>query len=291
MSRLTIQRNYVMTLLLLLSQFLFSQHYQDCTEAFPVCNKQTYHFKSMDGVGKQQDNLGRLKCSNELHETNSLWMTFEVEKSGILTFFIDPAHSGDDIDFVLFKANTNCAQLEEVRCMAAGVNLGQPMARSSACNGQTGLSYQSIDDFEHSGCKYESDNFLKFLSAIKGEKYFLFINNYNSKEGFSITYDGEVEFKTLGDCELFNVEQPIEIASIEPNPASKIITVNFMALKEKAMTTEIFAINGRRLYKSEINTEKGMNKQNIDIENYVPGTYLIRLTQDKYSTIRQFIKI
>ncbi len=291
MRRLDNPRKLLILLLTLSTQFIFSQHYQDCDQSFPVCNKQTYHFKSMDGYGAKLDGLGRLRCSDALQETNALWLTWDVAQSGILTFFIDPANASDDIDFVLFRSSADCSKLEEVRCMAAGTNVGQPEVRSAGCKGQTGLSYQSIDDFEHTGCKYDSDNFLKFLSAEKGEKYFLLVNNYDSKEGFSITFDGDTEFKMTGDCELFNVEQPIAISSIVPNPASKNIAVNFFALKDQQLLTEIFAINGKRLYKGNMKTDKGMNKQTIDVENYAPGTYLIRLTQDKYSTIRQFIKI
>lgn len=291
MRRLNTQRKSLIFTLILSTQLIFAQHYQDCEQAFPVCNKQTYHFKSMEGIGSKVDALGNLRCSSELHETNALWLTWDVAQSGILTFFIDPARSSDDIDFVLFRSSSDCSKLEEVRCMASGTNVGQPEVRSAGCKGQTGLSYQSIDDFEHTGCKYDSDNFLKFLSAEQGEKYFLLVNNYDSSEGFSITFDGDTAFKTTGDCELFNVEQPIEIASIVPNPASKNITVNFLSLSEKEIATEIFSISGKRLYKGNMKTEKGMNKHTIDVENYAPGTYLIRLTQDKYSTIRQFSKI
>jgi hypothetical protein len=291
MSRFNTQRKSLMFALILSTQFLFSQHYQDCDQAFPVCNKQTYHFKSMQGYGTKRDALGPLRCFQELMETNALWLTWDVAQSGILTFFIDPAVQADDIDFVLFRSSKDCTALEEVRCMAAGTNVGEPEVRSAGCKGQTGLSYQSIDDFEHTGCKYESDNFLKFLSAEQGEKYFLLVNNYNSSEGFSITFDGDTEFRTTGDCGQFNVEQPIEISSIVPNPASKNISVNFLSLKDQQIQTEIFSINGKRLYKGNMKTDKGMNKHVIDVENYTPGTYLIRLTQDKYSTIRQFIKI
>ncbi len=291
MSRLRIRFQLVAAFIFYSSILLTAQHYQDCSEAFPVCNKQTYHFKTMEGVGKTQDALGQLRCSNELRETNALWLTWEVEKDGILTFFIDPANSSDDIDFVLFRADENCSKLEEVRCMAAGLNVGEAEETSAGCKGQTGLMYQSIDDFERSGCKYESDNFLKFLSAKQGEKYYLFVNNYESKEGFSITFDGDMEFKTLGDCELFNVEQPLSISSIVPNPATKSITVNLFAINEKNVHTEIFSMDGKRIYEGDYKTLKGQNKQVIEVENYTAGTYLIRLTQEKYSTIRQFVKI
>ncbi len=55
--------------------------------------------------------------------------------------------------------------------MASGNIIGKNARSSSMCQGVTGLSYQSLDEFEKSGCKYNSDNFLKYLSAEADEEY------------------------------------------------------------------------------------------------------------------------
>lgn len=285
----------ILLLFIFSSPFIFAQHYQDFSDAFPICYKQTYQFKKMEGHGKIKDHLGSLSCSKELRETNSIWLTWDVESKGILTFYIDPLQSNDDIDFVLFRKATNSIgenSLEEVRCMAAGTNVGQPEIRSIACKGATGLNYQSLDDFEKSGCKYDSDNFLKFLSTEVGEQYVLLINNYNSSEGFSISFDGDAEMKPKKECEIFNVKQDIEISSIVPNPAKESLTVNFLSISNKAqIDAEIFSINGKRLIYKKLEVSKGMNSYVFNIEDFVSGTYLLRLTNKEYSTIRQFVKI
>ncbi|MFM2392249.1 MAG: hypothetical protein RLZZ546_226 [Bacteroidota bacterium] len=146
--------------------------------------------------------------------------------------------------------------------MASGNNLGRQESINAGCIGQTGLSYQSYDEFEQTGCKYDSDNFLKYLSVDKGEKYLLLINNYDSQKGLSITFDGDCELMPNNNCKVSDEEQPLEISSIVPNPATKKITVNFLSSVEQEILTEVFTIRGKRLHKSTLMTEKGMNKNN-----------------------------
>ncbi|MFM2392248.1 MAG: hypothetical protein RLZZ546_225 [Bacteroidota bacterium] len=92
--------SFLITNLFLINHNLFSQDHQDCDQPFLICKKQTYHFSSMIGYGKTFDILGPLKCSEELVETNTKWLSWDVSQSGILTFFIDPIDPSDDIDFV-----------------------------------------------------------------------------------------------------------------------------------------------------------------------------------------------
>lgn len=284
----------VLTILL---QFLIcggisSQKFDDCTNPFPVCNKQTYHFEKLDGSGQIEDMLPKLRCSNELFETNSIWMKWRVSKSGILTFFIDPVDQQDDIDFILFRIkNDNCETLEEVRCMAAGNIIGQNQEINLPCQGPTGLSYQSVDEFEASGCKYISDNFLKFLSTEVGEDYMLFINNFDAKSGISVTFDGDLEFEKFENCNEYSLEQPITITEIVPNPTLNNINISYFSVHTSEILTEVFSLNGRLIWKGKLESKPGVNRHAVISEDYPAGTYLLRMTQGEFSTIRQFIKL
>jgi hypothetical protein len=284
---------YFMFSCLFLNAFLLkSQYHQDCEQPFPVCKKQTYFFQDMKGAGFKNDDLGRISCSKHLVETNTKWLKFSIKKTGIITFFIDPIDSKDDIDFILYhKRAEDCSKLQEVRCMAAGENLHEDESFSASCKGTTGLSYQSIDEFEQSGCKYESDNFLKYLSAEAGEEYLLFVNNFNSSQGFSITFDGDAELKELDNCLEFAQDIPIEITSMVPNPAQSYIDIHFRSLNTIPVKIEMFSLEGRRLLEKNTATTKGDQKYTLDLQNISQATYLIRFTQGKYSTIRQFVKI
>lgn len=290
--KLRLTNSIAILLFVFLSNVSFTQSYQDCDSAFPVCNKQTYHFESMNGFGNILDNIGLVSCSKELRETNSIWLKFSVESSGILTFLIDPIIETDDIDFILYKKNeTDCINLKEVRCMASGETIGETETINIGCKGATGLSYQSIDEFERSGCKFYSDNFLKYLKTEKDEEYFLFINNYNSKSGFSIFFDGDLEFKNISNCAEYIKEEPITITSIIPNPAQKFIDVDFTSFFEHPLVLEIFSLNGRLEINQIIYPKKGNQVHRISIDELTTSNYLLRLTQEKYSTIRQFSKI
>lgn len=282
--------------LIITSMFLttksFSQTYQDCDSPYLICNKQTYHFPSIKGLGKKNDLLGNPRCSREIHETNSLWLKWKVKSAGVLTFYIDPANQSDDIDFILFKENQkNCADITEVRCMASGTSQLINRQRNNNCLGPTGLNYQSIDEFEKSGCKYDSDNFLKFLSVKDGEEFLLFINNYNSHSGISFSIDGDAELEITNNCPDILHELPMTILEMTPNPTNNNIQINYQIQNPGKIKIELFNIAGKRLWEGQVEAGKGINRHMLHTEMYAAGSYLIRMTSGDYSTIRQFIKI
>lgn len=285
------------TLVLLITSMLlslksFSQLHQDCDNPYPICNKQTYQFLSITGLGKKKDLLGNPRCSKEIHETNSLWLKWKVKSAGVLTFYIDPANQTDDIDFILFKENQkNCADITEVRCMASGTSQLINRQRNNNCLGATGLNYQSIDEFEKSGCKYDSDNFLKFLSVQEGEEFLLFINNYNNQSGISFSIDGDAELELRNNCPDIVQELPMKILEMTPNPTSNNIQINYQIQNPGKIKIELFNIAGKRLWEGQVDAGKGINRHLLHTELFASGSYLIRMTHGDYSTIRQFIKI
>ncbi len=275
---------------MLTSNLLFSQNYKDCITSFPVCEMRTFYFDEMASSGNP-DNLSVMPCSKGFKETNSIWLKFKIAESGTLTFAISPKSEDDDLDFILLKKNSSsCENSEVIRCMAAGVNIGQ-ITRSSNCTGQTGLNLYSMDEFEKSGCKFNSDNFLKFLDAKGQEEYVLMINNYDSRDGFSITFDGSAVLSPFYECDENALSEPITIESLYPNPATNSITLSYTSSINTSIDIAITDITGKLFERYNVNADLGINKNSFSINKLPAGTYLMKLSQNGFTTIKQFIKI
>ncbi len=282
----------VMALLLIFSFSMQAQSYQDCISTFPVCEMKTYHIGEMRGKGQVADLLKDLRCSSQMQETNSFWFSWDVIEEGTMTFVINPIDQKDDIDFVLFKRKKgSCAQLEEVRCMASGRTHGADELQSnSPCEGNTGLSIQSRDDFERAGCKYNDDNYLKFLKASEGEEYVLMVNNFNSANGFSITFEGDCDLEMVSNCSRFDINEPVLITELYPNPTNQQINIEFMSDSDETATLHIYSVSGELIKESEMNVNRGINTSSIQVEDLDSGSYVIKLTQGAFTTNKQFIK-
>lgn len=269
---------------------LISQSNQDCTNSFRICDLETYHFSYMAGFGSQKDDILDLRCSDELQETNSYWLNWKVEKEGVLTFVINPHNESDDFDFVLFKSlDSTCVSLEEVRCMASGKNYGSQEDKSDPCLGRTGLSIQSLDDFEKSGCKFNDDNYLKFLNVQEGEIYYLFVNNFNSSTGFSISFDGDCNLYQDSGCKSID-SGILNLINIYPNPAQEYINVEFISESHGKINLSLHDILGRSLKDFNAKVSKGFNSKRIDIDDFPRGTYILRLSQGNKFSNKTFIK-
>lgn len=275
----------------------YSQHkalqYQDCTNAFPICEMKTYHFGQMKGMGEIDEAPKKSICFDQnFTETNSFWLKWKANKSGTLTFVINPNQESDDFDFILFKRdNIDCSSLVEVRCMAAGQNIGDEDDEVNLrCKGRTGLSFTSIDEFENQGCKYSSDNFLKMLHVENDEEYVLLINNYDSQEGFSVTFEGDMAFKPYEECELFTISEPLMIVNLYPNPAINSVNIEYLAQKDEIMEVDLLDITGKNFHHFDIKPEIGKNKNTFLLNDMAKGSYLLRIKQGKFTTVRQFIK-
>lgn len=281
----------ILIISVLLADFSYSQNFQDCNTSFEICELGTYHFKEMAGFGTVQENKQQLKCSKEFKETNSKWIRWTAEKAGHVLFVIDPHHPKDDIDFVLFTKNGSCENLTELRCMASGRSIGgEKPSQEKTCEGSTGLSIQSMDEFESSGCKYIDDNYLKYLSVSPGEEFILMVNNYTSDNGFSITFEGSAGLEQAGNCDYKKEIKGLEILSLYPNPAKDQITIDIANLLEENIHLEVLNIQGQTL-KSEINTPSvGSESIQLNVENLASGSYILRISQGAFSSTKRFIK-
>jgi len=271
---------------------LKSQQYQDCQTPFPVCSLKTYHIGEMSGFGHTKDKMESLRCSSQMQETNSFWFEWKVTDSGILTFVVNPENVEDDIDFVLFrKSGTDCTSLQELRCMASGRTYGRDDEQDNdACRGNTGLSIRSVDDFEKAGCKFNDDNYLKFLQAEAGEEYLLMVNNYDSSQGFSITFEGDCTLESTVDCDRISISEPVQIVDVFPNPAKDLLNIKFVSDNEKDATIYIYDVAGKLVQKMDYEVSLGLNKSTLVIHQLEPSSYILTLVQGEFITNKQFIK-
>jgi len=281
----------VLALLYLNLNIGMAQSFNDCKNPFPICELKTYHFGFLNGFGEIQESFGDTKCFERQHvsETNSVWLSMDVAKAGVLTFSIVPLEDGDDLDFVLYRSTDGCNSLQEVRCMASGLNIGSGK-RSDNCLGETGLRLASVDEFESQGCKYNDDNFLKFLSTDSNEEYFLLVNNYNSTNGFSITFEGNTVLKESEKCNFIQTKEDLVITNIFPNPAQNQLSIEFVSQEETDYKLSVLDIQGRKVFGTNHLAKIGLNHKFLNLEEYASGTYLLLLESDSFTTIKQFIK-
>ncbi len=265
------------------------QNYQDCSNPYPICDLKSYHFDGMSGQGDFQDELPELRCisNQKFKETNSKWLSFAVDDSGTLVFNIEAMQEGDDIDFILFKKDSDCADLEEVRCMTSGKDMINKRNTSTNCMGNTGLSYNSLDDFEKSGCKYSDDNFLKFLSVSQGENYVLLVNNYDSESGFSVSFNGDCKLREADNCILKDLN--LNIVNLFPNPTSKSLVTEINSISE-SFTLQILDTTGKIIKEEKGRCELGLQSLNVDVSHLPSGMYILRVSQGELSASKTFVK-
>jgi len=271
--------------------YVYSQNYQDCNKPFVICDLATYQISDVKGVGEVQDVTTLLSCTANQHfkETNSFWIEWKASSDGVITFVIDPTQEDDDIDFVLFKKGSSCSDLEELRCMASGSEIGS-VDTNKACKGSTGLNSNSIDHFEVSGCKYADDNYLKFLSVQRGEHFALLVNNYNSSAGFTISFEGTATLEPTETCKTDEYIGSLEITNIFPNPATNSVNVYFQSQDEDVLELEIMDFSGKKFFLKNYEVMQEDNTIKLNVKDIPSGSYLIRLSQGNNSTVKQFIK-
>ncbi|MDF1699373.1 MAG: T9SS type A sorting domain-containing protein [Saprospiraceae bacterium] len=267
-----------------------AQLHQDCTSSKPICTKGTFHVNQMQGYGNDNESKRNTICHDYISEDNSYWLKWTINKGGVLTFILDPLSKVDDLDFVLYKTDNSCGNLVEVRCMASGRSFNNSRINNN-CIGETGLSLSSLDEFETSGCKFNDDNYLKFLSTNRDESYYLFVNNYTSGSGFSFTLEGDATLKKENGCESEIEELYLSLHSIAPNPADRTITINYSTQSKRPLVYHLMSINGESITSVPITgVNEGANFKEINIEHLSSGIYLLKLEQGIYSSTKRFIK-
>lgn len=89
---------------------------------------------------------------------------------------------------------------------------------------------------------------------------------------------------------IINVENPIDYFQdnnfkISPNPAKDKLNINLPS-SSKNMTLEVFDVLGKRIHKSTITQLEA----SVDVSRWKTGVYLVKISNEKESQTKRFIK-
>lgn len=207
----------------------------DCPDAVTLCDKSPFF---VEFLGNQGNIPNEITSSCLSGESSSAWYQWTCDQAGTLEFtltpndFVDPSIESDDLDFVVYRMSAldDCSDLQELRCMASGENLGQPFSSWSQCSGPTGLLEGDGDVSEAPGCQPGNNNFVEAINMVPGESYMLVINNFSvSGLGYSIEFGGtgtflgpEADF-TLTAVDEFECDKSIIVDDIIMNSPDPIV--------------------------------------------------------------------
>lgn len=264
---------------------------QDCLDALAICSLGSYQFDKMGGNGNLKEEFKSVSCLDmPFEEYNSIWLHWKCEKEGVLTFVITPKIKDQDLDFIVFEGSEDCKDIKDIRCMAAGKNIGNEEKSSEPCLGKTGLNNISTDVIEKNGCKYNYDNFLKYINCEPGKDYYLLVNNNDNKDGFSITLEGSVQFAKFEKCNNFQENNKLICSDIFPKPSKENIKIQINNFQQEELKIEILDNQGNNLKTEKILPLVGTQIINLNISQLSGGYYHLRITQKDFTQIKSFIK-
>ncbi len=177
----------------------------DCPTSRVLCDKSSVFIEAVFNPGNITDEIPLFSCVRE--EIASSWFRWTCSKSGTLTIKLTPTKPEDDLDFALFELPNgidDCNGKKQLRCGAAGENVGEPYNNWKQCTGPTGLNLTSTDINEEPGCNNGNDNWVKYIDMVEGVSYAFFVNNFSqSGQGYTMEFGGTGEF--LGARASFDV--------------------------------------------------------------------------------------
>lgn len=279
-------KNTLLTILALCSAtYMYSQDaYKDCVTSEQIIEMGHYKYSDIPGNGDNYESLGTYQDGAPMVETNSVWLMWEIEEGGEFVFDITPLYEKDDIDFALYKSESGCDEKESIRACLSGHNTSMKSS-SEPCTGSTGLSYSSGDEFEGSGCSQGDDNYVRSVTAKKGDIYFLVINNYYEKSGFWFDIEGDISITNPDNAQQYG-KLVLEKLSVYPNPASDFVQVELHDESMNIQNVQVIDANGKLIRK----IQSPSPSSRIDVSELSSGSYFI-IAEGKESIVRKhFIK-
>ncbi len=168
----------------------------DCVDGVLLCSKDPFTVTRLEGAGQDSREIDPSSCVRE--EFSSVWYKWTCDQAGDLGFVLTPSNPTDDLDFVVYELPggvDGCAAKTQLRCEAAGENIGAPLADWERCSGATGLRTGETDLSEPPGCRQSNNNFVQSINMVPGRSYALVVNNFSqSGNGFSIEWTGSGTF-------------------------------------------------------------------------------------------------
>ncbi len=196
----------IFVLLLLHIETLIAQPtVQDCQGAIAVCSVEYNNSTPYLGAGNVPNEINTQISCIGAPETNSVWYTFTVQTSGLLSFTIFPNNPTNDYDWALFNlTNASCSDIFHNPALEVGCNF-------SPVPGPTGMNNLG-------GPQNESPIFVN-----AGETFVLYISifNFNNQGGYRLDFSQSTA-QIVDDLppDLLSVNTPIECGA-------NTITVNF----------------------------------------------------------------
>lgn len=164
-----------------LSFTIFGQNLpNDCQNYIQACDNQSVSY-NVSGAGVQEI----IPQSCESQENNSLWLRVTIAQAGTLGFTLipDSVNIIEDYDFWVFGPNSDCSNLGlPIRCSTTN-----PLA-SNQHNNHTGLNSSSTENSEGPGA--DGNSFVKELTVLAGESYFIVIDRPVGSSPFTLNWSG-----------------------------------------------------------------------------------------------------
>ncbi|HRI00725.1 MAG TPA: T9SS type A sorting domain-containing protein [Saprospiraceae bacterium] len=119
----------------------------------------------------------------------------------------------------------------------------------------------------------------------KMNSIFLPVRGFNPDFGGGFQYDFRIS-SNVGSQNL----NPFSLFSVNPNPVSDLLEVNFKSNIQGAAQIYILDVSGRVVYEETIDQSNKLSFSQIPVQHLHSGLYFIKLTQAGYSKTTSFIK-
>lgn len=297
-----------------------------CYDSSATSNKFTqfgnsFTVTTLNGVGSIPNEIS-FSTSN-IKETHSAWYTFTIAKAGKLKMEIKPLEGRtDDIDFILEKYNLNVWQ--QIRVSLNGPNINR-LSTQLYCNGSsTGLrdidvntppvppaTTPSAENLtpELDGCiatnLTNSNGYLLTLDVLKNEKYRLFVNNWYTNDGFTMSFSNNSTSCKFTSCRVStqngskissngNNKNPNEISNSElliaPNPTNAIFTATYEQTEKENAIFELYDYSGRLLEIQKSDEEQYRHTISFDLNNKPNGLYYLKVKTQSNQISKPIVK-
>ncbi len=256
-------KNLAFVVFILLSTAIssYAQQYKDCEDPLILCGESPFTIEVTEGIGEIDSCVLNSCIQNEFKST---WIALNIIGDGDLVFEITPTDENTDIDFVVFQLDSDdCEAKTLIRCMASGMNVGQPDSINERCLGSTGLAFGETDIEELPGCSDGDNNFLAPISAIEGDRYMLMISDFSlSLDSFMLDIGGTA---VIEDTSLFDVSQ---------SGSNILVKTHALPGQSKLM---MYSVNGAIMHEENV---LGNELYLID-KSILSGTYFLVLRTSK----------
>ncbi len=255
-------------------------------EAIPLIVNSVYTHQSIN-PDQRLAITGNPECLRSFEYLNGVWLRFEHSVAGELEFSIEPLSPKDDIDFILCEYNSGSKELQVVRCMSTGLNLGPKSKNHDGCTGKTGLVSARFADIEGPGCSRSSENYLQSADITPEKEYYLLVVNFNSTSGFKI---GST-LHTVTQSDPVSSDRTTQI-QLFPNPARTELNVRLLeSAPEGLKHITIFNSQGVVQQIQDIAPNTAASTTVIDIADLRPGFYILEaFTPNNRRYAKSFVK-